>query len=87
MALKFPGGDAFAYMDSNTRENPSGNLAWKLGYGWADIGGNPLASTLQQLYKPLVGSVYTCHHNTLNTLGQWCCDSTQVCCVSPARSW
>ena len=52
MALKLPGGDAFAYMDSNTAEDPdSGKLLWTLGYAWAATAGVPLASTLQQLYK------------------------------------
>lgn len=50
-ALKFPRGDAFAYMDSNAAQDSSGKLVWTLGYDWAVTSGVPLAYTLQQLYK------------------------------------
>lgn len=50
-AVKFPGGDAFAYMDSNAAQDFSGKLVWTLGYDWAVTSGMPLAYTLQQLYK------------------------------------
>lgn len=51
MALKFPGGDASAYMDSNTIADATGKLVWTLGYDWAATQGTALAETLQQLYR------------------------------------
>ena len=51
MALKFPGGDAFAYMDSTTTADITGKLSWTLGYDWAGTQYTALAETLQQLYK------------------------------------
>ena len=57
MALKFPGGDAFAYIDSNTAVDASGKLLWSLGYAWAATKGAALASTLQQLYTQSVGAL------------------------------
>ena len=57
MALKFPGGDAFAYMDSNTSVDTSGKLSWSLGYDWAATKGAALATTLQQLYTKSVGAL------------------------------
>jgi hypothetical protein len=59
MALKFPGGDAFAYMDSNAAQDSSGKLVWTLGYDWAVTSGVPLAYTLQQLYMHAVSSFPT----------------------------
>ncbi len=55
-ALKFPGGDAFAYMDSNAAQDSSGKLVWTLGYDWAVTSGVPLAYTFQQLYTHPVSS-------------------------------
>ncbi len=57
MALKFPGGDAFAYMDDNSVEDSTGKLMWTLGYDWAATSDVPLAATLQQLYKHPVSSL------------------------------
>ena len=51
VALKFPGGDAFAYMDSNGIADVTGKLVWALGYDWAATHGTALAETLQQLYR------------------------------------
>lgn len=51
MALKFPGGDASAYMDSTTIADVTGKLSWTLGYDWAATQNTALAETLQQLYK------------------------------------
>ena len=51
VALKFPGGDAFAYMDANSIADVTGKLSWTLGYDWAATRYTALAETLQQLYK------------------------------------
>lgn len=51
VAVKFPGGDAYAYIDSTTKEDLEGTLPWHLGYGFAATHAEALAATLAPVYN------------------------------------
>lgn len=50
VAIKFPGGGTYCYIDSESQDSGVGSLPWEVAFNLDAAAGNPLAATLQQLY-------------------------------------